>query len=108
MIEDKKKGKTYGSNTAGPHVVEGMAVDGSNVVDLVEAPTKNKSDEQPPSICSWCHTVEHACNEHNKCLLNVKPKGKHYKPENIGAKCKLCNVLFVYVNLFACLTIGSI
>ena len=33
LMKDKKKGKTYGSNMAGPQV-EGMALDGSEVIDL--------------------------------------------------------------------------
>jgi hypothetical protein len=78
LMKDKKKGKTYSSNMAGPQV-EGMALDGSDVIDLVE------KIKPPPSICSWCHIMGHASNNHSKCLLTVKPKGRHYKPENIGA-----------------------
>jgi hypothetical protein len=57
-----------------------VALDGLEVIDLVEPPMKKKSDrpKPPPSICnSWCqHIVGHANNNHSKCFLTVKPKGK--------------------------------
>jgi hypothetical protein len=99
LLMKDKMGKTCGSSNAGPQV-EGMALDGSEVIDLVEPPTKKKSDKQPPSICSWCHTVGHASNKHNKCLLTVEPKGKHYKPENVGAPCTFDSKDVLYVSLF--------
>jgi hypothetical protein len=84
-MKDTKKGKTYGSNMAGPQV-EGMALDDSEVINLLEPTTKKKP---PPSICSWCHIVGHAAsNNHSKCLLTVKPNGKHYKPESIDTQRK--------------------
>jgi hypothetical protein len=47
LMKDKKKGKTYGANMAGPPQVEGMALDGLEVIDLLEPTTKKKP---PPSI----------------------------------------------------------
>jgi hypothetical protein len=103
LMKDKKKGKTYGSNIAGPQV-DGMALDGSEVIDLVETTTKKKS---PPSICGWCHKVGHATKNHSKCMLTVKPRGKHYRKENTDAPRKFCTNNFCYVSLFwnaGCLT----
>jgi hypothetical protein len=90
LMQDKKKGRTYGSNIGGPQV-EGKGLDGSEVIDLVEPGSRKKKDgtKKKQSICSWCHIVGHATNKHNKCLLTVKPQGKHYKPENVGAPRKL-------------------
>jgi hypothetical protein len=81
---------------AGPYV-EGMALDGSEVINLVEPTMKKKL---PPSICSWCHIVGHASNNHSKCLVTVKPNGKHYKPENVGAPHKFATQDVLYVSLF--------
>jgi hypothetical protein len=103
LMKDKKKGKTYGSNMAGPQV-DGMALDGSEVIDLTEGSTKKKA---PPSICAWCHNVGHASKNHSKCMLTVKPRGKHYRQENINAPRKFCTNDLCYVSLFwhaGCLT----
>jgi hypothetical protein len=101
LMKDNKKGKTYRSSMAGPQV-EGMALDGLEVIDLEEPPAKKKSDKpKPPTpICSWCHIVGHASNNHIKCSLTVKPMGKHYIPENVGAPRKCATHDVLYISLF--------
>jgi hypothetical protein len=99
LMKDKKKGGTcYGSNMAGPHV-EGMTLDGSEVVEEIEPGKKKKGQPQKKPICHACHIVGHASNNNKDCLLMIKPLGKHCKPENAGAKCKFCTVLFVYLTI---------
>jgi hypothetical protein len=101
LMLDKKKGKTYGSNMAGPHIV-GMALDGLEVVEEVQ-PSSKKNEKVPPrkkATCDACHIVGHSSSKNSKeRLLTIKPLSKHYKPENVGAKRKFCNVLLVYVTI---------
>jgi hypothetical protein len=93
LMKDEKKGKTYGSNMAGPQV-EGMTLDGSEV-------QRKKRKAKANTTCKWCHLGGHATQKSKKCLLSVKPGGKHYKIENIGCErkspyqgCFLTNLIF--------------
>jgi hypothetical protein len=80
LIKDEKKGKTYGSNIAGPQV-EGRTLNGLEV-----HPKKRKG--KATFSCKWCHIVVHATQKSEKCLLTVKPNGKHYRLENVGCQRK--------------------
>jgi hypothetical protein len=99
-MKDKKEGKTYGTNMAGSQV-EGMTLDGSEVVvEEIEPGKKKKGPPRKKATYNVCHVVGHASNNNNKdCWLMIKPLGKHYKPENAGAKHKFFTVLFVYATI---------
>jgi hypothetical protein len=81
--------------------VEGMTLDGLEVMEEVGQGNKKKKKGPPrkKATCNACHIAGHSSNNSKECLLTIKPLGKHYKPENVGAKRKFCYVLFVYVTM---------
>jgi hypothetical protein len=125
LIKDKKEGKNYGTNLAGPQVdVAAIAapgvvikvepgVDVADVVIKVEPGVNDNNNKQkkkkakqsdkarkPTPTCKFCHIVGHERKTNKNCMLSVNPGSKNYRPENAAAPRE-----FVYCDVCLCILI---
>ena len=111
LIKDKKKGRNYGSNIAGPQVdvaaiaerkIEETGMGLEIKVELLagvenekniagKKSEKNEKTKKSKKTCKYCHIVGHERKTNKDCLLTTNKAGKYYKPENNRALCKFSN-----------------